>query len=73
MLAFEDLISWDDLARLAVNDVNFGEEAIYFFIFHDYRFLLNTSCIESLALHSENLVPVWEIDADGELASFEYS
>ena len=39
MLAFENLILCDDLARLAVNDVNFGDEAVYFIIFiiHTYK------------------------------------
>ena len=32
MLAFENLILCDDVARLAVNDVNFGDEAVYFVI-----------------------------------------
>jgi len=32
MLAFENLILCDDVARLAVNDVNFGDEAVYSFI-----------------------------------------
>lgn len=36
MLALEDLIPCDNLARLAVNDVNFGDEAIYLFIIFNH-------------------------------------
>lgn len=32
MFAFEKLILCDDVARLAVDDVNFGDEAVYLFI-----------------------------------------
>ena len=39
MLALENLIPCYDVARLAVNDVNFGDEAVYSFIFliHTYK------------------------------------
>jgi len=39
MLTLEDLIPCDDVARLAVDDVNFGDEAVYFLIFiiHTYK------------------------------------
>ena len=39
MLALENLIPCHDVARLAVNDVNFGDEAVYFLIFiiHTYK------------------------------------
>ena len=39
MLALQNLIPCYDVARLAVNDVNFGDEAVYFFIFlnHTYK------------------------------------
>ena len=33
MLTLEDLIPCDDIAGLAVNDVNLGDEAVYFLIF----------------------------------------
>ena len=36
MLALEDLIPCDNLARLAVNDINFGDEAVYFLIFFNH-------------------------------------
>lgn len=32
MLTFQNLIPCDDVARLAVNDINFGDEAVYFVI-----------------------------------------
>tara|TARA_B100001989_G_C24079007_1_gene241437 strand:- start:207 stop:440 length:234 start_codon:yes stop_codon:yes gene_type:complete len=38
MLALENLILCDDLARLAVNDVNFGDEAVYLFIFLNHTY-----------------------------------
>ena len=38
MLALENLIPCDDVARLAVDDVNFGEEAVYFFIFLNHTY-----------------------------------
>jgi len=39
MLTLENLIPCDYVARLAVNDVNFGEEAVYLFIIliHTYK------------------------------------
>ena len=39
MLALENLIPCDDVARLAVDDVNFGDEAVYLFIIliHTYK------------------------------------
>ncbi len=36
MLALENLIPCDNLARLAVNDINFGDEAVYFLIFFNH-------------------------------------
>jgi len=36
MLALKDIIPWDNLARLAVNDINFGDEAVYFLIFFNH-------------------------------------
>ena len=36
MLALQNLIPCYDVARLAVNDVNFGDEAIHFFIFFNH-------------------------------------
>ena len=44
MLALENLIPCDDVARLAVNDVNFGDEAVYLFIIlnHTYNIAQET-------------------------------
>ena len=38
MLAFENLILCYDVARLAVNDVNFGDEAVYLFIILNHTY-----------------------------------
>ena len=38
MLALENLIPCDDVARLAVNDVNFGDEAVYLFIILNHTY-----------------------------------
>ena len=41
MLAFQNLILCYDVARLAVNDVNFGDEAVYLFIILNHVYNLN--------------------------------
>ena len=38
MLAFENLILCYDVARLAVNDINFGDEAVYLFIILNHTY-----------------------------------
>jgi len=41
MLALQNLIPCDDVARLAVNDINFGDEAVYLFIILNHVYNLN--------------------------------
>ena len=41
MLALQNLIPCYDVARLAVNDVNFGDEAVFLFIILNHIYTLN--------------------------------
>ena len=41
MLAFQNLIPCYDVARLAVNDINFGDKAVYLFVILNHVYNLN--------------------------------